>query len=330
MRRQWIAAAMITLAAGFAGSAVAHAVNDQVTATATVNGQDVGSATASAPLRLDPGTPANVAVNVTNNGSQPVVIKRVELAGNVLGLSFFKYVASTELTVQPGTTGTLSYPLDLADLDTQATGLIRGDVTVADGAGQAIATVPTVTDVRGSLWSVSGLFGLSLIVFTALALFGVARAVARHRLPENRWKRGLRFLLPGIGIGLVLGFTAAVFRLWAPTTSVWVAAAGICAAVFFAIGYFLPTGGDMDDDQADDELADEVGYDDQATVDLGYDRDTEDFGYGQGTEDFGYGQGTEDLAAEKEQDTHDKDRDVLTIGNATRVPHHRAPDETLP
>lgn len=322
MGRQWIAAAMITLAAGFAGAAVAQAANDPVTATATVNGQDVGSATSAAPLRLEPGTPANVAVEVTNNGSEAAVIKRVELAGNVLGLSFFRYVASTELTVQPGTTGTLSYPLDLTDLDTQATGLIRGEVTVADAAGQPIATIPTVTDVRGSMWSVSGLFGLSLIVFTALALFGVARAVARHRLPENRWKRGLRFMLPGIGIGLVLGFTAAVFRLWVPTTGVWLAAAGTCAAVFFAIGYFLPSGGGMDDDEAD--VIDDYG--DQVTEDFGYNQRTQDLGYGQSTEDLGYNQSTEDLA--EEDATQDHVRGAPIVRNATRVPHHRAQDET--
>lgn len=329
MGRRWIAAVMIALAAGFAGSAVAQAAaNDQVTATATVNGQDVGSATASAPLRLEPGTPANIAVNVTNNGSQPVVIKRVELAGNVLGLSFFRYVASTELTVQPGTTGTLSYPLDLTDLDSQATGLIRGDVAVADAAGNPIATIPTVTDVRGSLWSVSGLFGLSLIVFTSLALFGVARAVARHRLPDNRFKRGLRFLLPGVGIGLVMGFTAAVFRLWVPSTGVWLAAAGTCAAVFFAIGYFLPTGGDAADEEEDeDDLFDGVDAD-QQTEDFGYNQATEDLGYNQSTEDLGYNQSTEELA--EAQDTNDQNRDALTVGNATRVPHHRAPGETSP
>jgi hypothetical protein len=298
MRRGGIAALMIALAAFF-GSAVAYAADGGVTVSATVNGQDVASATTDAPLRLEPNTPANVALEVTNNGSQAVAIKRVEFSGNILGLSFFRYAASTELTVQPGATGKLSYALDLSDLDHQATGLIRGDLKVTDAAGNVVAVVPTVTDVRGSLWSVSGLFGLSLIAFTALALLDVALAVGRNRLPANRFRRGLRFLLPGIGIGLVLAFTAAVLRWWAPSTGTWIAAAAICAAVAFALGYFSPTPGDKDEDEllADlDEMEDFDG-DDQLTEDFGYDQATEDLGYDQATADLHEDQATDVVSA---------------------------------
>ena len=43
------------------------------------------------------------------------------------------------------------------------------------------------------------------------------------RLSANRWRRGLRLLTPGIGIGLVLVFSASVARWWVPRTELMAA-----------------------------------------------------------------------------------------------------------
>lgn len=327
MARKWIAALTIVLAAGFVGSAIANAAVSGVTVAATFNGQDIAGASTVEPVRLEPGTLAKVALDVTNKGKDAVVVKRVELSGDVLGLSFYRYVASTELTVQPGTTGKLSYQVDLTDLDRQATGLIRGDLKVTDEAGRVIATIPTVTDVRGSLWSISGLFGVFLILFTGLTLLSVVLAVARHRLPANRGQRGLRFLLPGVGIALVLGFTASVLRLWVPTTGVWLAAAGILAFVLFALGYFSPMPGDEEDDDYFDEgdydqytegqYTDGYGYD-PSTDDLGYDPSTDDHADVRTTDEHADIQTTDEPAADK--------RYAITVGNLGKEP----PDESDP
>lgn len=307
--RKLIVALTIALVAGLLGSAVASAARGDVTVTATFNGKDIASASTAAPLRLEPGTLATVVLDVTNAGAEPVVVKRVELAGDLLGLNFYRYVASTELTVEPGATGTLSYQVDLTDLDRLATGLIRGDLKVSDDQGRVITTIPTVTDVQGSLWSVTGLFGVALIALTALAFVRVAAAVARHQLPANRAQRGLRFLLPGVGLLLVLGFTASVLRLWIPSAGVWFAAAGISAAVFFALGYFSPMPGDEDDDYSD----------------IDYDQLTDQF-TDQFTDGYG-GQHTDDLAANQSTDRDDNrstdglsddgrpDADALTVGD---------------
>lgn len=272
MARKWIVTLMLVLVAGLAGSAVAHAARGDVEVSATINDQNVGDATTASPVRLEPGSLAKVVLDVTNRGDSRIVVKRVELSGNLLGLSFYRYVASTELVVEPGDTGQLSYFVDLTDLERQATGLIRGNVKVTDDAGRVVATIPTVTDVRGSLWSVTGLFGLALIVFTVLAFVRVGLGIAQHRLPRNRAQRGLRFLLPGIGLLLVLGFTASVLRWWSPPTGAWFAAAGISAVVFFALGFFSPMPGDEDDDYFD-----EAGYDQD--TDQYTDQFTDDFGY---------------------------------------------------
>jgi hypothetical protein len=177
----------------------------------------------------------------------------------VLGLTFFSYITSVDFTAAPHATDTLRYRLDLTGLSGQATGLIAGDLILRDSTGAALVTIPTVTDVRGSLMSVYGLFGSALAVLTALALLEAAVALARHRLSENRWRRGLRLLAPGIGLGLVLAFSASAARLWVPVTSQWLLAAGAMAIVFFAIGYFSPTPAAHED--RDDELDDELDHD---------------------------------------------------------------------
>jgi peptidoglycan/LPS O-acetylase OafA/YrhL len=105
-----------------------------------------------------------------------------------------------------------------------------------------------VADVRGSLWSVYGLLGLALLVLTALATVDAAIAIARHKDSQNRWRRGLRLLTPGIGIGLVLAFTASVARWWVPSTRLWLLVAGITAVTFFVLGYFSPTPENEDED----------------------------------------------------------------------------------
>lgn len=89
----------------------------------------------------------------------------------------------------------------------------------------------------------------------------------------NRFRRALRLLSPGIGVGLVLAFTASVARWWVPHTATWLLTAGVTAAVFFALGYVSPTRDDTDeDDEIDDDDSDDrddsvdVPFDDRATV----------------------------------------------------------------
>jgi hypothetical protein len=233
-------------------AAPADAQSDSVSVTATANGQDVASADSGNPLRLEPGTPVDIAVVVTNRGSTPVVVQDIELGGRVLGLSFFSYATTVDHTVAPGATDTVRYRLNLTGLSGEATGLIGGRLTVIDSGGHAIAVIPTVTDVRGSLISVYGLFGIALVVLTALAIVDASLALVRRRVSPNRWRRGLRLLIPGIGIAMVLAFSASVARLWVPETSRWLMIAAISAAVFFAVGYLSPTPEHDDDQDVDD------------------------------------------------------------------------------
>ena len=53
------------------------------------------------------GRPADVAIELINDGSAPVDVKQVELTGRVLDLNFFSYATTVDFTVQPGGRDTL-------------------------------------------------------------------------------------------------------------------------------------------------------------------------------------------------------------------------------
>ena len=117
-----------------------------------------------------------------------------------------------------------------------------------------------VLDVRGSLRSVYGIFGVSVAFLTVLSFLGALIGLARHRLPPNRWRRGLRFLTPGLGLGLLLNFTLSATRVFVPSPGRWLTIVVVAAAVCFGLGYVTPApdAGDDDDDADELEAADEL------------------------------------------------------------------------
>lgn len=259
--------AVSVLLAGVFAATPAHAASGAIAVQATVNDVEAGGSSGSHPVRLNPAQDATMQVRVTNNGSEPVTVRRVELSGRVVGLTFFSFATSVNLTVPAEGSDSLSYTVDLTGLGGQATGLMGGAVTIYDDHHRAIAREKVVTDVRGSLFSVYGLFGFALLLLTILALLDLALAIARHRLPANRWRRATRATTPGIGIGLVLVFTLSAARVWVPDPQKWLLAAAGFAIGFFVIGYLTPTpvGDDDVDELAEDELDEPAAGVDSAT-----------------------------------------------------------------
>ncbi|MBF6126825.1 hypothetical protein [Nocardia brasiliensis] len=242
---------MLLLTVLWGPAAPATARPDGVDMSANFDGRDIADTSVDDPLRLEPGSTVRVAIELSNKTGAPVEIRHVDLAGQVLGLSFFSYSTAVELTIPPGGAESLRYRLELRGLAGQAVGFLGGELAVYGADSAKVAAIPLITDVRGSLWSVYGLFGIALAILTALAIADAALAVARHRLSANRWQRGVRLLAPGLGIGLVFAFTASVARWWVPDTSLWLAFAGVTAAVAFLLGYASPT--PEPEEAADDE-----------------------------------------------------------------------------
>jgi len=212
-----------------------------ISLTARINGTNVAGSSGDHPVGLSPQRSAVVALHIVNDGSSPITIRTVRVEGTVVGLVFFSYDTSVNLPVAAGSSSVLGFTLDTSGLGGQATGLIPGSVEVLDGQRQVVASQSMVTDVHGSLVSVYGLFGLALLILTVLAIVDVLFAMARHRLPENRWRRALRFMTPGIGIGLVLVFTLSALRVWVPSPGTWLTVVLVFAAALFVVGYLSPT-----------------------------------------------------------------------------------------
>ncbi|WP_405161701.1 lamin tail domain-containing protein [Nocardia sp. NBC_01499] len=257
---RWVVWPVLSLIVLGWAAALAGARPDGVDMTANFDGHDIAGTSVERPLRLVPDSTVRVAIELTNNTSAPVEVRHVDLSGHVLGLSFFSYSTAIELTVAPGKSESLQYQLELRGLAGQATGLIGGELAVYGASDAVVTAIPLITDVRGSLWSVYGLFGIALAVLTALGIADAALTIARQRLSANRGQRGLRVLAPGLGIGLVFAFTASVARWWVPDTSLWLAFAGVTAAVAFLLGYASPPpepehNEDNDIDDAPDDIA---------------------------------------------------------------------------
>jgi hypothetical protein len=241
----------LTLDLGLAGASAAASSSVQL--KTTIDGTSVAGSSAAHPVTLRPNRPAEVDIEVTNEGTSDVTLSSVSLTGVVAGLTFFSYQTSVNLTLGPSQSTHLRYSLDLTGLDGQATGLIPARIAVADAHRHELASQSFVSDVRGSLDSVYGLFGLALLALTAAAIAGVVWAIATHRMPRNRWRRGLRVMTAGLGIGLVLVFTLSAFRVWVPSNGRWLVTVLVLGAVFFAVGYLTPTpASDQDEEELDE------------------------------------------------------------------------------
>ncbi len=244
------------LVVAFFGAALAPAAGASVPGVsidARVDEKRVGESSETRPIRLSPKASALLVVEVTNNSSRPLDIRIVRLEGKVVGLTFFAYDTAVALTVAPGAKGSRRFPLDLGGLDGQATGLIPGSVKLLDAERHVVAEETGVMDVRGSLFSVYGLFGIGVAILTIVSFLGALIGLARHRLPPNRWRRALRFMTPGIGLGLLINFTLSATRVFVPGVGRWLTIMVVSGAVFFALGYVTPAPADDEDEEEDEE-----------------------------------------------------------------------------
>ncbi|MEU7481637.1 hypothetical protein AB0A63_37070 [Lentzea sp. NPDC042327] len=223
----------------------ASAQGGSVTLEATVDSTPVGATV----MVLDPDRTARVSVTVRNDTDTVQHVKTVRISGSALALTFFAYDTTVPFDVPAGETETRSFPLEPADLGAQAIGLLPVSVEVIGPQREVLASIDATGDIRGSLWSVYGAFGLGVLALTALSWLGALIALARRRLPANRWQRAMRFLPAGIGTGLIAVFTLSVLRLVAPSPSAEIPFVVGAAAVALLLGYVTPHPGEQQQQQ---------------------------------------------------------------------------------
>lgn len=243
----------VGLALAPAAGAATAASSPRVTATFTINGRAASHSSDSDPIKLDPSHPAEVTLVVTNNSSTPVTVGAVALSGRALDITFFDFETQTSLEVPPGATETQKYTLDFAPLNGQGDGLIPASIHILDDNRHVLASQSFTGDVRGRITSLFGLFAIEVTVFTIILFVGALLALARGHLHDNRFRRALRFLWPGLGLGIVIVFGFAILRIWVPSPGHWLPIVLICAAAGFAVGYLTPNPANDDSYLSDPE-----------------------------------------------------------------------------
>jgi hypothetical protein len=237
--------------------ASADAADGPVRLVARIDGRPIADATEQHPVALRPDDPVTLSLRLTNDGADDLTVHAVRLEGRVMGLTFFAYDTRVELVLEAGSTTTSRFQLDLVGLDGQATGLVPARVAVLDADRHELASQASVVDVRGSLRSVYGAFGLAVAVFTGLSLAGALVALARHRLSPNRWRRGIRFLWAGVGVGLLIVFTLSALRVFVPQPGRWVPIVAVSTGLLFVLGYLTPSPEEPEDREAEEPDAPE-------------------------------------------------------------------------
>ncbi|MGX7825715.1 hypothetical protein ACTG9Q_11540 [Actinokineospora sp. 24-640] len=218
------------------GAPAATAQSDPLTVTVTLDGQDVTGRT----VVFDPSRPAELSVTAVNPGRQAREVRLVRVSGVALALTFFAYDTTIPFEVPAGGQTTRTFPLDVRDLRDQAIGLLPTSIELLDDDREVLGGVDTVADVRGSLWSVYGVFGIAMFLLTVLTWASALLALARHRLSGNRFRRALRFLPAGVGTGLVAVVTLSVLRLVPPEPAVEVPIVLGAALVAMILGFLTP------------------------------------------------------------------------------------------
>jgi hypothetical protein len=212
--------------------------------TVSIDGRNVQSADANQPLQLHPDSGARVSIRLENGGGKSIEVRRFRMHGQVMGLTFFSYATDLNVILPAKTHTTRQFEIDLADLSGQANGLIPSQVQLLGPSRLTIAERDFTADVRGSVLSVYGVFGLAVAAITALLIAGLLVVLFSKRrwLPTNRWLRAVRFLPVGIGVGFTLTFSLSATRQLAPSTGLWVSLVAGCGAAAFLIGYLTPAG----------------------------------------------------------------------------------------
>jgi hypothetical protein len=234
-------------------SAAPAAAAGTVTLNASINRTNLAGATEAHPVQIVPGRPITIAFVMHNRTSHAITVGSVNLEGRVAGLTFFSFDTLVRFQVPPVQSKSLAYVLDTTSLKGQATGLVPSSLTLSTPSGQLVVSQAFVSDIKGSIISVYGLFGLGILILTVLGLIEALLALAHGRLPANRWRRGIRFLIPGLGVGAILVFSLSAFGKWLPSNGHWLVIVAIFGGAGFVIGYLTPTPPVAGEDGEEDE-----------------------------------------------------------------------------
>ena len=222
---------------------------DVVEFDAVLNGTNVAESAPGDPIKLVGDEPAQLQLSMRNVSDSAAQVRYVRFEGEVLDMIFLTYDTAVSIELAPGETETLPpVLLDFYDLGGQASGYLRGHVSLYNADRERLGSEQVFLDASGSGFSTLSLFNLLLLVATAAGIGWNLLRLSQRKLPANRMVRALRFLAVGAGVGLTLAVAFSTLRIWPLDTLMWVLFTAVGAIIGYAIGFILPG--------ADDELID--------------------------------------------------------------------------
>jgi hypothetical protein len=96
------------------------------------------------------------------------------------------------------------------------------------------------------------------VVTAALVALNI-RDFRRGRLPEQRFGRAMRFLVPGLGFGRLLSIAFSVLRVFPLPATSWIPLTLAPTIAGFAIGFFLVPARHPQEEDEDDEDDEDPG-----------------------------------------------------------------------
>lgn len=219
-----------------------------------LDGEPLSEAGSTSPARLEPQTVSTFDVTVTNNTENPLSITTARLRGEMLGMTFLSYDTIVLIDVAPGATEAFSVPIDLYDLDDQATGYLRAEISLLDEEREEIAAKSFAIDVRGRALSSMGLFAIVILVVALLSLSVNGWSLVRRTLPKNRYLRGMRLAMSGLAVGLLIAAAFSILRIFPLPTVGWAPLVIFPTLGAFAFGYIMPSGFLGSKDEEPEEL----------------------------------------------------------------------------
>lgn len=245
----------LVLALAMAGACGTSSTDDQLSLDARINGVSTDDGNRTDPIMLVPEDPVLLELEIDNAGSEPVNVRHIRLEGQVLELRFAHANTAVDFSVDPGETRDFAVQIDFFDLGEQVTGQLDTVLSLHDEDREQLVARQFFSEVDGNTASSLGASMLMLTLFAAGSLIVNLLGVARGRLPQNRWYRGLRFGFTGFTVALLVMLLLPFVGLWLPPLGVWLPALGFGALGAFVLGYFSPGPDDTDDDDLDRELA---------------------------------------------------------------------------
>jgi hypothetical protein len=213
----------------------------EVTVEYLLDGRAIEEADSFDPHEFTPRSVGEFVATVTNGTDETVSISSARLRGRMLGMTFLSYDTLVLVEVPAGETVTFSVPVDLYDVDDQAVGFLRADISLLDADREPIVTTGFAVDVRGRTLSAMGIFAVVILVIAIVSTAANLWSLLRRTLPENRYIRGVRFAVSGFSIGLLIAVGFSILRIFPLPGVGWLPLVFIPTVVAFAFGYVLPT-----------------------------------------------------------------------------------------